>query len=155
MSLRVLCYWLQIFNMMWFVPNTNQNMSFNSGLIPPSLQLWLYPQFLFMIFHTEQMYKNNCILQFKCGIFYSKCPQKKTWSSVSNSNLNKFFALGSLESLKLILSLQRSFSLKFILGQKKFWVWKNFGSQKNVAPKENFGSGKILVRKNFWIQKKI
>ena len=44
----------------------------------------------------------------------------KTWSSVSNSNLSKPFALGSLESLKFILSLQRSFSLKFILGQKKF-----------------------------------
>ena len=37
----------------------------------------------------------------------------KTWSSVSNSNLSKTFALGSLE---------RSISLKFIVGQKKFWV---------------------------------
>ena len=82
---------------------------------------------------------------------------------MSNSNLSKTFALGSLESLKFrssVLSLQRSFSLKFILGQKKFWVKKKFGSEKILVPRKilgikNFGSENFLGPTNFLYWKNI
>ena len=101
--------------------------------------------------------KENNIVNHPTSEVNEVLKQNKTWSSVSNSNLSKTFALGSSESLKFrssVLSLQRSFPLKFIWGKKIFCVWKNVGSEKIFGPKKFciwkiFSVWKILSPKNF------
>ena len=123
-----------------------------------------FDQIICLSYQLQEKVNSFCLLYF-CG--NGKTMNYKTWSSVSNSNLSKTFALGSLEILKFrssVLSLQRSFSLKIILGQKKFWVKKNL-CLKKFCIREKFGhkklwvwnlfrSNKFFVLKKFWVPKK-
>ena len=109
---------------------------------------------LFQLLSCSTIPACQCSLDLDLNVFRTKIDVYKTWSSVSNSNLSKTFALGSLESLKFrssVLSLQRSFSLKFILGQKKFWVKKKFGSEQILVPRKILGI-KTLGLKIFQVQ---
>ena len=82
----------------------------------------------------------------------SLCNLNKTWSSVSNSNLSKTFALCQFRKLKVqklcflpqnvILGLKKM-SPKIILGQKKILI------QKKINVQIKSGLEKFLIGKNF------
>ena len=97
---------------------------------------------------------NRDICTYLIGWFFSYVfnnnNNNKTLSLVSNSSLNKPFALASLESLKFrssTFSLHRSSLIEVHFGSKK-----NLGLKKCWLRKKKFGSTKMLEPTKLWIQ---